>query len=434
MKLKQKDPKIYNLIKVEEKRQNETLQLIPSENRASEAVREALGSVLTNKYSEGYPGKRYYQGNKIVDELETLAIERAKKLFKVPHANVQPYSGSPANLAVYFATIMPGETIMGLDLTSGGHLTHGHPKVNISGKYFDSVQYSVGKDGYLNYKDIEKLAKKFKPRVIISGGTAYPRILDFKKLGMIADDIEAFLVADISHIAGLVAAKVHPSPVQHCHIVTTTTHKTLRGPRGAMIMVTDKGLKKDAELGVLIDKAVFPGIQGGPHNNQIAALAVCLQEASEPSFTKYAKQVVKNAKTLARELKKHGFTLVSGGTDTHLILIDLTNKKLDGWQLAWALENAGIIANKNTIPGEKNSPFYPSGLRLGTPYITTMGMKEKEMVKIANWIDEVADIAKSITETDKKLYKEALRKNEDLKDIAEEVKKLCLRFCKKLRW
>jgi len=380
------DPKIAKLIEKEKRRQEDTLMMIPSENYASPAVLEALGSVAQNKYAEGYPGKRYYQGNQNVDEIETLAIERAKKLFAVPHANVQPYSGSPANSAVYFALLEPKDKIMGLALDSGGHLTHGYPKITFSGRYFQSTHYEVGKDGFLDYGEIMALAEKEKPKIIVAGTTAYPRILDFKKFGQIADEVGAYLLADISHIVGLIIAGVHSSPVPYADVVMTTTHKTLRGPRGAMIMVTHKGLAKDSQMGKKIDRAVFPGLQGGPHENTIAAMAVALKEAEGKDFKKYGKQVVKNAQILARELLKMGFSLVSGGTDNHLILIDLRDKKIDGKTAAVNLEKAGIVVNANAIPRDPNPPFRPSGIRLGTPALTTRGMGENEMVQIGHWI------------------------------------------------
>ncbi len=341
--LKQRDPEIYKLIKEEEKRQIEVLEMIPSENYTSSAVIEALGSVLTNKYSEGYPKKRYYQGNSLIDNVEILAQERAKKLFGVPHANVQPYSGSPANTAVYLALLKPFEDkILGLSLAFGGHLTHGSP-VSISGKYFKAIPYHLNDKGLIDFNEVEKLAQKEKPKIIVCGATAYPRIIDFKKFGEIADSAGAYLLADISHIAGLIVGGVHPSPVDYAHIIMTTTHKTMRGPRGALLMVTDKGLKKDPELGDKIDKAVFPGLQGGPHDNQTAAIAVALEEAGKPEFKKYSEQVVKNAKVLAEELLKYKFDLVSGGTDNHLMLIDLISKKANGALAAYALEVAGIV-------------------------------------------------------------------------------------------
>lgn len=410
MKLKKQDSKIAKLIDLEEERQKTSLEMIPSENHCSPAVREALGSILTDKYAEGYPGKRYYAGLKYYDVLENLCRERAKKLFGVPYVNVQPYSGSPANAAVYMALLDPQDTIMGMALPMGGHLTHGW-KVNFSAKFFKSVQYGVDeKTGLINYKEVEKLAKENKPKLIWVGATAYPRVFDWKKFGEIADSIGAYLAADIAHIAGLVAGNAHPSPVPHCHIVTTTTHKTLRGPRGAMIMVTEKGIKKDPDLPKKIDKAIFPGFQGGPHENAISAIAVCLKEASTPAFKKYAKQVVKNAKVLAEELKKLGFDLASGGTDNHLILIDLRNRNIGGAEAQDLLEEAGITINKNSIPYDPAPPFKPSGIRIGTPAITTRGMKEKEMKKIALWIKEVIDNPKAV------------------KKIREEVKKLCKKF------
>jgi glycine hydroxymethyltransferase len=439
-KLKLTDKKVAEIIKNEEKRQSDQLEMIPSENYASDAVREAVGSVFMNKYSEGYPHRRYYQGNEFADKVEILAEERAKKLFGVPYVNVQPYSGSPANSAVYFALLEPGDLIMGLELASGGHLTHGHPKVTFSGKYFKTVQYGLGKNGFLDYEQIEKLAAQYRPKIIVSGLTAYPRNIDFKKFGEVADKVGAYHLADISHISGLVAGGALPSPVKYADIVMTTTHKSLRGPRGAMLMVTDKGLKKDPELGVKIDKAVFPGLQGGPHDNVTAGIAVCLAEADTKKFQKYAKQVVSNAKTLAEALKKYGFNLVTGGTDNHLILIDLTNKGIDGWCAAWALEYAGIIGNRNAIPHDTRSAFYPSGLRLGTPAITMRGMKEKEMLKIAGWINEVINAAvelltKEIENKDKSSAKKArakfktnAAKNATIKSVNAEVKKLCSKF------
>lgn len=402
--------KIFVLIKKEERRQRETLMMIPSENYSSKEVRKAMGSVLSHKYSEGYPKRRYYQGNEIIDEIENLAVERAKKLFKVPYANVQPYSGSPANAAVYMALLEPGDTLMGMALSAGGHLTHGHPKITFSGKYFNSIQYGVGKGGFIDYDDVFKLAKKHKPKLIIAGLTAYPRILDWKKFSEIADSIGAILMADISHIAGLVVAGVHPSPVAYAHVVTTTTHKTLRGPRGALIMVTEKGLKRDPEMGKKIDRAVFPGLQGGPHDQQTAAIAICLSEAAKPPFSLYGRKIVENAKVLADELIKYGFNLVSGGTDNNLILIDLRNKGVLGKPTAEILEKAGIVVNCNTIPFDPNPPMNPFGIRLGTPALTTRGMGKAEMKRIARWIGEVVRNFKSAPK------------------IKEEVKKLCREF------
>ena len=436
MILQKTDLEIARLIEAEENRQSDTLQMIPSENYASKAVMEALGTVFTNKYSEGYPKKRYYQGNAIVDEVEILAQERAKKLFGVPHVNVQPYSGSPANTAVYFALLEPlKDKIMGLSLAFGGHLTHGSP-VSISGKYFKAVPYELGKNGILDYGTIEELAQKEKPKIIVCGYTAYPRIIDFKRFGQIADKVGAYLLADISHIAGLVATGVHPSPVPYAHTVMTTTHKTLRGPRGAMIMVTQKGLKKDAELAEKIDKAVFPGLQGGPHDNQTAAIAVALKEASTPAFKKYATQIVANSQALAANLTKLGFDLSGGGSDNHLILIDLRNKNVNGAIAAIALEVAGIVVNKNSVPFDTNPPFYPSGIRLGTPAITTRGMKETEMKKIASWINQTIDEVKNEKLSDVKEkraefikdFKIRVTKNKKLLKIAQEVKILCTKF------
>lgn len=420
MKLKKQDPQIAKLIDLETERQKSSLEMIPSENHCSPRVREALGSILTDKYAEGYPGKRYYAGLKYYDILEDLCRDRAKKLFsakggsavggKIVHVNVQPYSGSPANAAVYMAVCEPGDTIMGMALPMGGHLTHGW-KVNFSAKFFNSIQYGVyEKTGLLNYEEVEKLAKEHKPKLIFVGATAYSRIFDWKRLGDIADSVGAYLAADIAHIAGLVVGGAHPSPVPYVHIVSTTTHKTLRGPRGGMIMVTQKGLDKDPDLAKKVDKAIFPGFQGGPHMHQIAAIAVCLKEASTSAFKNYAKQIVKNAKALAEELKKYGFNLVSGGTDNHLILVDLRNKNIAGPEAQDLLEAAGITINKNTIPYDPAPPFKPSGIRMGTPAITTRGMKEKEMKKIAGWINEVITNPKSV------------------KKVREEIRKFCRKY------
>jgi glycine hydroxymethyltransferase len=380
--LKISDPKLYKIIKLEEKRQRDCLELIPSENYVSKAVLEALGSVLTNKYSEGYPGKRYYGGNQFIDMAEELAIERAKKIFKAEHVNVQPYSGSPANLEVYFALLKPGDKIMGMSLAHGGHLTHGSP-VNFSGKIYQFIPYGVNeKTGYLDYDQMEKLAKKEKPKMIVCGATCYPRLIDFKKIAQIAHKVGAYCLADIAHIAGLIAAGLHPSPFPYADVVTTTTHKTLRGPRGAMIMC-----KK--ELAEKIDKAVFPGMQGGPHDHQTAAIAVCLGEILKPEFKKYARQIIKNAKVLAEKLKNEGMMLISGGTDNHLILIDVLKVGLTGKKAQEILDQVGITVNKNMIPGDSRKPFDPSGIRLGTPAITSRGMKEKEMIKIGQIIASV---------------------------------------------
>lgn len=388
------DKQIEDLIKKEIKRQAEGLEMIPSENHTSGDVLKALGSRLTDKYSEGYPGKRYYGGCEFVDQVEDLARERAKKLFGVDHANVQPYSGSPANQAVYFALVDPGDKVMGMHLYYGGHMTHGL-KVNFSGTIYDSVQYHTGKDGYLDYQEMADLADREKPKLIFVGATAYPRIFDWKKLRQIADSVNAFLVADISHIAGLIVAGAHPSPAGIADVITTTTHKTLRGPRGAMILCngnpSDPLKKADRtkdNLPTLIDRAIIPGLQGGPHNHQTAAIAVALREAAAPAFKTYGQQVVKNAKALAKELSAKGYDLVTGGTDNHLLLIDLTNKGIFGAKAEQALGRAGITVNKNTVPFDSRPPFSPSGIRLGTPALTTRGMKEKEMQQIADWIDQ----------------------------------------------
>lgn len=440
--LKATDPQIYNLTKEEEKRQKDVLEMIPSENYTSQAVIEALGSVLTNKYSEGYPKKRYYQGNKTIDSVEILAQERAKELFGVPRVNVQPYSGSPANSAVYLALLEPlKDKIMGLSLAFGGHLTHGSP-VSFVGKYFKIVSYELDKKGFFDYTAIEKLALKEKPKIIVCGATAYPRIIDFKKFGEIADKVTTitksttYVLADISHITGLIVAGVHPSPVPFVDIIMTTTHKTLRGPRGAMIMVTDKGLKKDPELADKIDKGVFPGLQGGPHDNQTAAIAVALLEASQPAFKIYGAQIVKNAKVLAEELVNYKFNLVSGGTDNHLLLIDLTNKKVNGAVAALALEVAGIVLNKNSVPNDTMPPFYPSGIRLGTPALTTRGMKEAEMKQVAIWINEVINevkgeqlpMEKEARSAFWKIFKGKVIDNKKLLQIAKDIKEFANKY------
>jgi glycine hydroxymethyltransferase len=427
---------VLKLIKKEEKRQKETLMMIPSENYASKAVRTVVGSVLMNKYSEGYPGKRYYQGNKIVDEIENLAIEKAKKLFGVAHVNVQPYSGSPANDAVLFALLEPGDSVVSLKLSSGGHLTHGHPDITFSGRLFKSFQFGTDENGIINYEEVEKLVFEVKPKLMIIGTTSYPLALNWKKISQIADSVGAWFVADISHVIGLIIAKSYPNPVPFAHIVTSTTHKTLRGPRGAMIMVTKKGLKKDPELASKIDRAVFPGFQGGPHNNTTAGIAQALIEADSSSFRRYSAQVVKNAKVLADELKKGGLKLVCDGTESHLLVVDLRPLGLSGNVVAEALEAAGIIVNRNSVPNDSAPPFYPSGIRLGTPALTTKGMKEKEMRKIASWILKVVDYVK-----DKKLpedkekrakflksFRKSLEKDKFLKGIASEVKRFALQY------
>jgi glycine hydroxymethyltransferase len=376
------DPEIADLIKAEERRQRDKIRLIASENYVSSAVLAATGSVLTNKYSEGYPGKRYYEGQQFIDPVETLAINRAKALFGAEHANVQPYSGSPANLAVYFAFLEPGDTVMGLGLPAGGHLTHGW-NVSITGKYFRPVQYGVRKDtGLTDLDEVRDLARKEKPKLLIAGGTAIPRTIDFAAYAEIAREVGAIFLADIAHISGLVAAGVHPSPVPVADVVSTTTHKTLRGPRGGMLMSKDKHAKA-------IDRAVFPGLQGGPHNHTTAALAVALKEAATAEFKLYAAQIIANAKALAAAMVERGFTLVTGGTDNHLILADLTSKNIPGKVAAKALDEAGLVLNYNSVPFDTRKPFDPSGIRLGTSSVTSRGLREPEMVKIAAWMDDV---------------------------------------------
>ncbi|QQG45763.1 MAG: serine hydroxymethyltransferase [Candidatus Sungiibacteriota bacterium] len=392
--LKKHDPQLAKFLAAEVKRQRKTLNLIPSENIISPAVLEALGSRLTDKYSEGYPGKRYYAGNKIIDEIELLAQRRARKVFRLGehwHVNVQPYSGSPANLAIYQALVPVGEKLMGMALPFGGHLTHGW-KVSITGKLWTPVQYGVGRDGYINYEEIRQLAERERPKIIVAGATAYPRVIDFEKFGRIAHEVGAYFLADISHIAGLIAGGVHPSPFPHADVVMTTTHKTLRGPRGAIIFVnreSEVARKQGMDIAAAVDKAVFPGLQGGPHDHQTAAIAAALGEAAKPAFKKYAHQIVKNAKALAAELQKLGFRLVSGGTDNHLMLIDLTVLGISGREAQDRLEKAGIIVNRNTIPYDTRSPFDPSGIRIGTPALTTRGMKEGEMQEVAQLIYQV---------------------------------------------
>lgn len=382
--LEKYDPQIYELIRQEEARQSGAIRLIPSENYVSQAVMIACSSCFTNKYSEGYPGKRYYEGQQVTDLVENLATARAKKIFKADHANVQPYSGSVANIAAYNALIAPGDTIMGLSLSNGGHLTHGW-NVSATSRFYNSIQYPVDpKTGKLDYNHIEDLAKKHKPRLIISGATAYPREIDFKAFGEIAKKVGAFHVSDIAHISGLVVAGIHISPVPYADIVSTTTHKTLRGPRGGMLLCK-------AEHSAKVDKSVFPGLQGGPHMHTMASLAVALAEADTNEFINYAKQIVKNAKRLAEKLMEYGFELVSGGTDNHLLLIDLRNKKIPGKKLAKALDRARVVTNYNTIPGDDSPAANPNGIRLGTPSVTTRGMKEEQMELIAGFINRVAD-------------------------------------------
>ncbi|WP_432923769.1 serine hydroxymethyltransferase [Microbispora sp. CA-135349] len=377
------DPEIAELIRAEERRQADTVKLIASENYVSRAVLEATGTVLTNKYSEGYPGKRYYEGQQVIDKIETLAVERAKSVFGVSHANVQPYSGSPANLAVYLAFLNPGDTVLGMGLPFGGHLTHGW-SVSATGKWFNSVRYGVRRDtGRIDMDEVRALALEHRPKLIFCGGTAIPRTIDFPAFAEIAREVGAVLAADIAHIAGLVAGGAHPSPVGYADVISTTTHKTLRGPRGAMLMANSE------EVGKALDKAVFPGLQGGPHNHTTAAIAVALHEAAQPEFKAYAAQIVKNAKALADELLARGFDLVSGGTDNHLILMDLTSKGVGGKPAAQALDRAGLETNYNAVPFDPRKPFDPSGIRIGTPSVTSRGMGEADMRQIAAWMDEV---------------------------------------------
>jgi glycine hydroxymethyltransferase len=390
--LHESDAAIADLIDAEVRRESETICLIPSENHVSRAVLAALGSVFTNKYSEGYPGKRYYEGQQAVDPLEDLAIARARELFGVEHANVQPYSGSPANLAVYLAFCNPGDTVMGMALPMGGHLTHGW-NVSATGKWFHSVQYGVRRDtGRIDMDEVRELARRERPRIIFCGGTAIPRTIDFPAFAEIAREVDALLIADIAHIAGLIAGGAHPTPVGAAEVITTTTHKSLRGPRGAMIL-------SDAEHGKAIDRAVFPGLQGGPHNHTTAAIAVALGEALRPDFRTYAHRIVENAVALAAGLTERGFDLVSGGTDNHLILIDLTNKNVPGKVAAKALDRAKLTLNYNTVPFDPRKPFDPSGIRLGTPAATTRGMGVAEMALIARWIDEGVEAARKGDET-----------------------------------
>ncbi|MCB5725025.1 MAG: serine hydroxymethyltransferase [Mitsuokella jalaludinii] len=378
--LKQSDPEIAKEIDLELNRQRTKLELIASENIVSKAVMEAQGSVLTNKYAEGYPGKRYYGGCEYVDVVEQLAIDRAKKLFGAAYANVQPHSGAQANMAVFFSLLTPGDTVMGMNLTDGGHLTHGSP-VNMSGKYFKIVPYGVDKETErIDYDALEKQAEECKPKLIVAGASAYARIIDFPRLAEIAHKVGAYLMVDIAHIAGLVAAGLHPSPVPYADVVTTTTHKTLRGPRGGMILC------KDAEFGKQFNKAVFPGIQGGPLMHVIAAKAVALGEALRPEFKEYAAQTIKNAKALAETLQQDGFRIVSGGTDNHLMLVDLTSKDITGKEAQNVLDEVNITSNRNTIPFEPRSPFVTSGIRLGSPALTTRGFKEDDMREVGNII------------------------------------------------
>lgn len=379
--LYESDPEIAAAIDNETRRQHEGLELIASENFVSEAVLEAMGSVFTNKYAEGYPGKRYYGGCEFADVVENLARDRAKQLFGAEHANVQPHSGSSANMEAYAAVLQPGDTILGLNLAHGGHLTHGH-HLNFSGKTYKIVPYGVTKEAEtIDYDDLEKLAENERPKLIIGGGSAYPRIIDFARMRQIADKVGALYLVDMAHFAGLVAGGTHPSPLPHAHIVTTTTHKTLRGPRAGMILAKQ-------EFGAAIDKVVFPGMQGGPLVHIIAAKAVCFREALQPEFRDYARQIAANAKVLAETLASEGFRIISGGTDTHLMLVDVFSKGMFGSDAEKALGEAGITVNKNAIPFDKNPPMKPSGIRIGTPAVTTRGMKEREMRQIGQWIAE----------------------------------------------
>jgi glycine hydroxymethyltransferase len=434
--LKNTDPEIQAIIDRELERERDGLELIPSENHTSKAVLEALATVFTDKYAEGYPGARYYAGNVFADELEETVRARAKNLFGVPHVNVQPYSGSPANLAVYFALTSPGDPIMGLDLLSGGHLTHGW-RHSATSKFWQSFPYHLKSDGNFDFDEIAALAAEHKPKIIWCGGTAVPRAIPFSRFAEIADQVGAYLVADISHIVGLIIGGVHESPVKHAHLVTTTTHKTLRGPRGAMILVTDKGLEKNPKLAEQIDRAIIPGLQGGPHLNTIAAIGVALKEASEPAFKTYAASVVSNAKALAKNLLERGFKLVSGGTDNHLILIDFSETGIGrGKFFHLALERIGLYANMNTVPNDQSSPIYPSGLRLGTPAATTRGMGEKEMVMIADWILKISEHIKDwqlpAEKTERpnlmKSFETSLADDPFYQTLRVEVKELCESF------
>ncbi|MEV0012525.1 serine hydroxymethyltransferase [Streptomyces sp. NPDC051840] len=386
------DPEIAALVNAEERLQADTLRLIPSENYVSAAVLEASGTVLQNKYSEGYPGKRYYEGQQVIDQVETVAVERARALFGMDHANVQPYSGSPANLAVYMAFLEPGDTVLGMSLPMGGHLTHGWG-VSATGSWFRGVRYGVRRDtGRVDLDEVRDLARAERPKLIFCGGTAVPRVIDFAGFAEIAREVGAVLVADVAHIAGLIAGGAHPSPAPYADVVSTTTHKTLRGPRGAMLLTR-------AEHARAVDRAVFPGLQGGPHNQTTAAIAVALKEAAAPDFAAYAHRVVGNARALGEELAARGFDLVSGGTDNHLLLADLTGKGVSGKAAAKALDRAGIVVNYNTVPYDPRKPFDPSGIRIGTPALTSRGIPASEMGAVAQWIDLVVDAARTGDET-----------------------------------
>ena len=388
------DPKLADLLRREDERQAQSLCLIPSENYCSAAVLEANGTVLVNKYSEGYPGRRYYEGNEVIDEVERLALSRAKELFGAEHVNVQPYSGSPANLAIYLAFLEPGDTVMGLSLPAGGHLTHGW-SVSATGIWFNAVHYGVDREtGRVDMDAVRDLALSSRPKILFCGGTAVPRTIDFAGFAEIAGEVGALMVADVSHIAGLIAGGAHPSPIPHADVVMTTTHKTLRGPRGALLMCREEHAKA-------IDRAVFPGLQGGPHQHQTAAIAAALGEALAPEFSTYAHGIVANSKALAEGLIDRGFDLVSGGTDNHLILLDVTTKGLSGKQVATALARAGIVTNANSIPFDPRKPFDPSGVRIGTPAVTTRGLQEDHMVQVAEWMNEVIASADDDTVADR---------------------------------
>ncbi|SUY47385.1 serine hydroxymethyltransferase [Clostridium putrefaciens] len=402
--LEKTDGKILDIIKEEMERQEYNIELIASENFTSRAVMEAVGSPLTNKYAEGYPHKRYYGGCEVVDKAEDLARDRMKELFNAEHANVQPHSGSQANMGVYFAVLKPGDTVLGMDLTHGGHLTHGSP-VNFSGKLFNFISYGVEKDNeQIDYEKVREMAIEHKPKMIVAGASAYPRVIDFAKFREIADEVGAYFMVDMAHIAGLVAAGIHPSPVPYADFVTTTTHKTLRGPRGGAILCKEKFAKE-------IDKSIFPGMQGGPLMHVVAGKAVCFEEALKDSFKDYMNQVVKNAKVLSEELIRYGFRLVSNGTDNHLILLDLSNKNITGKDAEKLLDTVGITVNKNTIPFETLSPFVTSGIRIGTPAVTTRGFKEEDMKVIAKLINEVIE-----------------NRDKDISSVRQEVVELCKRF------
>jgi glycine hydroxymethyltransferase len=428
---------ISKYIQQEQQRQIEMIGLIPSENHISPAVSEVLSSVLNSKYSEGYPERRYYEGNQIIDKIENEAQSRIKELFDVPYVNVQPYSGSPANSAIEFALLEPGDTIMGLSLSGGGHLTHGHPRVTFSGKYFNSVQYGLNKNARIDFDELSRLAKEHRPKLIIAGTTAYPFTLEFDKFRDIATRVGAWLMADISHITGLVVAGEHPSPVPDVDIVMSTTHKTFRGPRGAMIMVTENGLKKDPELGNKINAAIIPGLQGGPHNATTAGIAIAAAEAMKPEFKQYGQQIIKNAQSLAQALQDEGLKLVGDGMDNHLVVVDLTPQGFGlGTQVAFAMDVAGIYANRNSIPHEPCSPFYPSGIRLGTPLVTTRGMKEAEMKRIAQWIKQVVEQVKqdelpkekSARSSFIKEFKTKMEKDQKLLEIRQEVTEMTKKY------